>query len=196
MWIVAALSSQTQLYPALLPTPMWTPRLLSTEAIWPPCRPWSSYTSGPVCLLKTDLEKRTMEIHWAENYRILRPGAWRWRTGAGSRWAYEENMLGQVQRGSKDLSWFEAEMTAPEIFSCLLMLPRKQVGKSKFILLPNKQHWICYRLRRFPLRQHLKKKNHSGEKRPIFFKRRIPKTLSRYPRSEKWSLIHFLLNMG
>lgn len=60
--------------------------------------------------------------------------------------------LGQIQRGSKDLSWFEAEMTAPEIFSCLLMLPRKQVGKSKFILLPNKKHWICYRFRRFPLR--------------------------------------------
>lgn len=59
LWTVV-LSSQTQLYPAPLSTHVWTPRLhtqtASTVAIGPPFRPTSLHSSGPVCLLETDLE--------------------------------------------------------------------------------------------------------------------------------------------
>lgn len=41
----------------------------------------------------------------------------------------------------------DAEMIVPNIFSCLLMLSRKQVGKSVYT--SPKQYQTSYRLRRF-----------------------------------------------
>lgn len=80
LWTVA-LSSQTQLYPAPLSTHMWTSRLhtqtASIVAIGPPFRPTSLHSSGPVCLLETNLETgpwrswKQTRGHWAENSRVM-----------------------------------------------------------------------------------------------------------------------------
>lgn len=167
MWVVAALSSQTQLYPAPFPTPMWTPDFC-------PQQPFDHPTG--------------LEVHTP----VAQSAFWRqtWRRGP---WRFIGQKIPDFwDQGHTLKTWYRLQLgiegkhawTSLERVGRALLVWGRNDWPRNFLISPNAPKEIGGKIKVYtsPKQTALDMldsedfhyisilKNHPGEKRPIFFK--------------------------